>query len=131
MVNLDVGGKTIVRSVHQLILETFVGPKPDGMEGCHYPDSDKSNNRLDNLRWDTHGENAKDKYRDRGEVTEKECRRCKATKPVEEFYRDSRASDGLKVECKACHIATARASRDPDKKREANRLYMQRARAKT
>jgi hypothetical protein len=24
------------------------------MEACHYPDSDRSNNRLDNLRWDTH-----------------------------------------------------------------------------
>lgn len=39
--------------VHHLILEAFVGPCPDGMEGCHFPDRDPTNNRLDNLRWDT------------------------------------------------------------------------------
>lgn len=38
--------------VHVLVLEAFVGPRPDGMEGCHN-DGDPSNNRLSNLRWDT------------------------------------------------------------------------------
>lgn len=46
--------------VHRLVLTTFVGPCPDGMEGCHN-DGNPSNNRLDNLRWDTHIENEKDK----------------------------------------------------------------------
>jgi hypothetical protein len=128
-VNLDRNGKAICRFVHALILEAFVGPCPVGMEACHYPDATPANNSLDNLRWDTHGENAKDKYRDRPAQTHKECRRCGKRKPVDEFYKDSRASDGLKTECKTCHIEVARATRDPSKRRTANRDYMRRVRA--
>lgn len=47
-------------SVHRLVLLAFVGPCPDGMEACHFPDIDKTNNRLDNLRWDTHKANVQD-----------------------------------------------------------------------
>jgi hypothetical protein len=125
-VNLDRGGKTHSRLVHQLVLEAFIGPRPPGMEGCHYPDPNKGNNRVGNLRWDTHGENAKDKYRDRPPVTEKRCRRCGETKPASDFYREKRASDGLKTECKECHKRTTMESRDPEKKRAANREYMRR-----
>lgn len=45
--------------VHRLVLETFVGPCPDGMEGCHN-DGNPTNNVLGNLRWDTHEENTAD-----------------------------------------------------------------------
>ena len=38
--------------VHQLVLEAFVGPAPEGMECCHLND-DGFDNRLSNLRWDT------------------------------------------------------------------------------
>src|SRR5882672_10110237 len=54
VVNLDVGGKNQSRLVHRLVLETFRGPPPPGYSGCHYPDTNKSNNRIENLRWDTH-----------------------------------------------------------------------------
>lgn len=41
------------KCIHQLVLLAFVGPPPsDKHEGCHN-DGDPSNNRLDNLRWDT------------------------------------------------------------------------------
>lgn len=40
------------RPVHLLVLEAFVGPRPDGMEGCH-KDGNPRNNAMDNLRWDT------------------------------------------------------------------------------
>jgi hypothetical protein len=106
-----VDGKTVVEQVHQIILETFVGPKPDGMESCHYPDPDRTNNRIENLRWDTHAENAKDKYRDRDPNSPKRCSRCQAYKPRIEFYTDKRASDGLKVECKPCHKISAKIKR--------------------
>lgn len=36
-VNLDVDGRNCSRVVHQLVLEAFVGPMPEGQEGCHYP----------------------------------------------------------------------------------------------
>jgi hypothetical protein len=56
---LSKGGKTFHRSVHRLILETFVGERPDGMEGCH-SDGNKDNNGLSNLRWDTSASNHND-----------------------------------------------------------------------
>ena len=48
--------------VHRLILAAFVGPCPEGMEGCH-DDGTRTNNHLSNLRWDTRGANALDKAR--------------------------------------------------------------------
>lgn len=52
-VSLVAGGKKHNRAVHRLVLEAFVGQRPPGMQACHFPDRDPSNNRLDNLRWDT------------------------------------------------------------------------------
>lgn len=46
--------------VHRLVLINFVGPCPDGMEACHFPDATRSNNSLANLRWDTPKENSND-----------------------------------------------------------------------
>jgi hypothetical protein len=46
--------------IHRLVLEAFVGSCPDGMECCHFPDRDPSNNRLENLRWGTSKDNAED-----------------------------------------------------------------------
>ncbi len=34
-VALRVRGRTVRTSVHKLIMETFAGPRPDGMEVCH------------------------------------------------------------------------------------------------
>lgn len=48
--------------VHKLIMMTFVGPRPKGLEVCH-KDGDESNNRLDNLRYDTKSNNQIDIYR--------------------------------------------------------------------
>ncbi len=50
------------RTIHRLILETFVGPCPKGMESCHN-DGNPSNNKLDNLRWGTKSNNEKDKVK--------------------------------------------------------------------
>lgn len=47
--------------VHRLVLLTFVGPCPHGMEACHYPDRSPANCALSNLRWDTHAANMADK----------------------------------------------------------------------
>ena len=49
-------------SIHQLVLETYIGKCPDGMEARHL-DGNKQNNKLSNLKWDTHSENEKDKIR--------------------------------------------------------------------
>lgn len=44
------------RLVHRLLLETFVGPCPPGMEGLHL-DSNPLNNDLSNLKWGSRAEN--------------------------------------------------------------------------
>lgn len=46
--------------VHRLVLEAFVGPCPEGMEACHN-NGDRSDNRLENLRWDTHENNTSER----------------------------------------------------------------------
>ena len=61
-------GKTYTRYVHRLVLETFVGPCPPGMEACHYPDRDTSNNTLKNLRWDTKEANMRDRKEHGGDL---------------------------------------------------------------
>jgi hypothetical protein len=48
-----------IRHVHRLVLEAFVGPCPPGMEGCH-ANGIRSDNRLNNLRWDTRKGNMAD-----------------------------------------------------------------------
>ena len=48
--------------VHRLVLTSFVGPCPPGLECCH-GDADPANNHLDNLRWDTSQENSLDTIR--------------------------------------------------------------------
>ena len=50
----------IRRHVHQLLLETFVGPCPEGMETRHL-NGNGMDNRLDNLCWGTAVENAADR----------------------------------------------------------------------
>lgn len=47
-----------------LLLLTFVGPCPPGMECCHTNDV-STDDRLDNLRWDTHANNMRDMVRNR------------------------------------------------------------------
>jgi hypothetical protein len=129
VVSLFANGKSQRAFVHTLILGAFTGPRPSGMQVCHYPSSDKENNALANLRWDTCAENQKDKIRDRPPVLEKKCKTCLQIKPLNGFYRDTRSSDGAKTECKPCHMATATATRDPEKRRAYHREYARRARA--
>lgn len=51
--------KVHYKRVHRLVLETFIGPCPEGMECCHENDV-RADNRLKNLRWDTRENNQRD-----------------------------------------------------------------------
>jgi len=48
--------------IHRLVLETFIGPCPKGMESCHN-DGNPSNNFIDNLRYDTKSNNQRDRIK--------------------------------------------------------------------
>lgn len=48
--------------VHLLVLEAFVGPRPDGHVACHSDDV-YTNNTLSNLRWDLPAANYEDQKR--------------------------------------------------------------------
>lgn len=48
--------------VHFLVCSAFHGPRPQEMEVCHI-NGDAKDNRADNLRWGTRGENMVDKQR--------------------------------------------------------------------
>lgn len=50
-----------VRQVHTLVLEAFVGPRPEGHEAAHN-DNVRSNNKLSNLSWKTRVANQADRH---------------------------------------------------------------------
>ena len=51
--------KIFNKKIHRLLLETFVGKCPKGMEACHN-NGNRLDNKLKNLRWDTLSSNRKD-----------------------------------------------------------------------
>jgi len=94
VVTLKRDGRRHYERVHRLVLEAFVGPCPDGKEGCH-DNGNPSNNGLNNLRWGTRDDNLEDMKRHgtrhpvphyRGEessvskLTEAQVRRIRAIK---------------------------------------------------
>ena len=60
--NIWKNNKQSVVRIHKLVLEAFVGKKPQGMECCHN-DGNPFNNHIDNLRWDTPKNNHADKVK--------------------------------------------------------------------
>ncbi len=52
-------GRNNTRQVHSLVLETFIGPCPEGKEALH-GNGNPADNRLSNLRWGTRSENLHD-----------------------------------------------------------------------
>jgi hypothetical protein len=59
-VSICVNGNVVCRKVYHLILETYVGPCPPGMECCHGPGG-KLDNSINNIRWGTKKENDAEK----------------------------------------------------------------------
>lgn len=64
-VSVVLGRGTAGIPVHQLIMLTFVGEAPDGMEILHN-NGDPTDNQLENLRYDSRTENILDVYRQGG-----------------------------------------------------------------
>lgn len=66
-------GTRYTKKVHILVLEAFVGPKPEGKETRHL-NGDRHDNRLSNLKWGTRAENAADRTRHGSQTGEKNGR---------------------------------------------------------
>ena len=59
MVSLQTDDGSKMRPVHQLVLEAFVCPRPDGKLALHR-DGNPGNNTVENLYWGTYSDNIKD-----------------------------------------------------------------------
>lgn len=86
------------RRIHTLVLEAFVGPCPPGMIALHN-DDDKTNNRLENLRWGTHSENYRDSIKNGTRLDT-----CK------QGHELATRSNGLRY-CPQCNAAWSRESK--------------------
>jgi hypothetical protein len=83
--------------VHTLVLTTFGGPCPEGLE-CRHGDGNHLNNRFDNLSWGTHTENMRDKQTHGTEVQGETHPNSKLT---EDDVRAIRAAKGTQREIAA------------------------------
>jgi hypothetical protein len=128
-VGLYKSGKGRTFLVHHLVLSAFVGPMPEGLEGCHN-NGDPADNRLTNLRWDTRASNCLDtlKHGRRPETKRTHCpRRHLLSEPN---IRAGEAARGNRA-CLACSRARAAQQRaelrgEPfDFTSEADRRYAQ------
>lgn len=60
-VSIFVGKKYIQRKVHRLVAREFIGPPPFENAEVAHKDGVRTNNSVDNLRWDTRAGNQKDR----------------------------------------------------------------------
>jgi HNH endonuclease/NUMOD4 motif len=93
------------RPVHQLVLEAFVGSRPDGYESLHGNDV-PSDNRLTNLRWGTRADNVQDAVERRRHVHSKRTH-CPRRHPLEAPNLVSWHERNGKRSCRSCHRARA------------------------
>ncbi len=100
---LSRNGLSSTEYVHALVLTAFVGPRPEGMECCHW-DGNRLNAELGNLRWDTHSENQYDQVR-HGTHKEHNQTHCSRNHPlVMPNLLKYRMVQGHRI-CRACACA--------------------------
>lgn len=110
--------------VHHLVLEAFVGPRPDGLDGCHWNDV-PDDNRVENLRWDTRSANMLDSVRNgkHGMASKTHCPKGHEYTPENTY---THPVDGRRV-CNGCRGIYREEHRE--ERREKSREYMRRRRA--
>lgn len=90
-------------AIHILVLEAFVGPRPEGLLGLHR-DDDKTHNYVGNLYWGTYSDNAYDAVRN-GTHPMASKTTCKFGHPLE------LRPNGKKRWCRICNNASSRESK--------------------
>ena len=99
MVGLFADGRCVTFYVHRLVMLSFAGPLPAGMETRHL-DGDPTNNCLSNLAYGTHAENKLDRARHGTDhqLNKTHCKRGHEFTPDNtKWIRDGRAR-----QCRAC-----------------------------
>lgn len=96
-------GKKHARKVHALVALAFIGPRPEGMEVCHY-DGNPLNNHLFNLDYDTHSANLHDQVRHgtHPEASRTHCDNGHEYTPDNIYWR-KRGRGRVTRLCKTCH----------------------------
>lgn len=100
------------RTVQSIVLESFVGPRPDGMVICHYDDN-KLNNRLENLRYDSPTANRLDAVRNGRDYWTARSHCKNGHEFTDENTRLQDDGEGRKSRhCRACNRIRAQEFRD-------------------
>ena len=94
-----------VKYGHELVLEAFVGPRPEGHHCCH-SDGNPGNNSLENLRWDTVSNNRYDTVR-HGRHHNAIKDRCKRGHMLAPWNNTSNAEKIGSRKCLACDRASS------------------------
>lgn len=107
--------------VHHLVLLAFVGPMPEGMEVCHN-NGNPADNRLENLRYDTHSSNLLDRN-DHGTCIYRQRTHCPRGHKLEmpNLVRVAWEKRGHRT-CLACQRMSARVSKHPELKGARHRI---------
>ena len=92
------------RYIHDLMLETFVGPRPKGKEACHYNDIG-ADNRLENLRWDTRSANRQDSVRN---GTHRNTRKTECPNGHKYTIENTAYTVDMNRRCRTCNRMRAR-----------------------
>lgn len=100
--------------VHRLVLLTFVGTCPDGMEACHWNDNPEDN-RLENLRWAPRRDNNLDRVRNGIHSMSKKTRCKRGHEFTPENTRVEYRANGKSRRCIQCE--KERAKRRQEKER--------------
>ena len=99
-VTFSANGRREARTLHRVVAEAFLGPKPEGYHTCHI-DGDKLNNAATNLKYATQSENELDKVR---HGTHYLANRTHCPAGHEYTTENTRVrNQGRGRSCKACH----------------------------
>lgn len=116
----DTAGSQRTYYVHRLVMCSFVGPRPDGLEVCHWNDV-PTDNRLVNLRYGTRSENKHDSVRNRvhNQVKKTHCPRGHELTSPNLTPSGKRAG---RRRCLACARARSRVHHYPELKGSFNAI---------